>query len=253
MKNKTGRRQLADRLTQFFETASATYLPHLSIDSVIFSFHEGKLKVLLCRFVDTAQFVLPGGFIKKTESIEEAAIRILEERTSLRNVYLEQFYSSGSLTRSDKAVLKTFEDLLGGLPAGHFLDQRFVTICYYALIQYSKGKVNPGIFDLGCEWVNCDEVPQLLFDHNQILSKAITRLQEDLDRKMVGFRLLHDPFTMSELQELYEAIHRKSFVRTNFQRRMLGMNVLRRVDKKFTGQSNKAPYTYTVSDKAVDE
>ena len=89
----------------FLETAPALYLPGVSIDTVIFSFHNEQLKVLLLRFGNTPHFNLPGGFIKKEEHLDDAARRILQERTGLKNIYLEQFYTAGNTARSSNAVV----------------------------------------------------------------------------------------------------------------------------------------------------
>ena len=84
----------------------------------------------------------------------------------------------------------------------------------------------------------------MLFDHPSIIQKALWRLQSDLDDKLVGFNLMSETFTMNALQKLYEAVHQKEFVRTNFQRKMLSLNVLERLEKQYTGKAHKAPYLY---------
>src|SRR5687768_3616814 len=102
--------ELVIELKRFMENAPKIYLPSVSIDTVIFSFHDEQLKVLLLRFGNTRSFMLPGGYIEKHENLDDAALRILQERTGLENIYLEQFYTSGNNARfKEGIVLETFK------------------------------------------------------------------------------------------------------------------------------------------------
>lgn len=237
-------------IKDFMKTAPGIYMPGLSLDAVIFGFHDDKLKVLLLRFGDTSYFTLPGGYIKKDEDLDDAALRILQERTGLENVYLEQFYTSGNKSRSKETVAKEIvEKIVGRLPHQHWFEQRFVSVCYYALIDDTK--VNPvtEVFFTEVKWFDISNLPKLLYDHNLIITKALNRLQSDLDEKLVGFNLMSETFTMAQLQKLYEAVYQRKFVRTNFQRKMLGMNVLKRLEKQYNGKAHKAPYLYRFAER----
>ena len=238
-------REVKTGIKQFVETASKIYMPGVSIDTVIFSFHNDKLKVLLLRFGNTPHFTLPGGYIKKEEDLDDAALRILQERTGLKNIYLEQFYTTGNNARhKDAIVQEMLKHLAGSLPPGNWFEQRFISVCYYALIDETKvtPKTEPFISEF--KWFDIQKIPRLLYDHNLIIKKALSRLQADLDQKLVGFNLMNETFTMGELQKLYEAVYQKKLVRTNFQRKMLSLNVLERLEKQYTGKAHKAPYLY---------
>ena len=229
----------------FVDDAPKIYVPAISVDTVIFGFHDNKLKVLLLGFGDTGQYLLPGGHVKKEEDLDDAALRILQERTSMKNIYLEQFFTAGKHNRNkDATVTKTLQKLAGDLPANNWLNQRFISVCYYALVDDTK--VNPITepFFSHFKWFDVKKVPKLLYDHNLIIKKALSRLQSDLDEKLVAFNLLNKTFTMNELQTLYEAVYQTPLVRTNFQRKMLSLNVLERLDKQYSGKSHKAPYLY---------
>lgn len=215
------------------------------MDTVIFSFHHEQLKVLLLRFGNTPYFMLPGGFIKKQEDLDDAARRVLQERTGLGNIYLEQFYTSGNSSRSNEQVVQhTLQQLLGDLPPNNWLEQRFISICYYALADETKLAPQIAAYTDEVEWFSVGKMPKLLFDHTFIIQKAQERLQADLDQKLVGFNLMNETFTMNELQKLYEAVYQKQLVRTNFQRKMLGLGVLERLEKQYNGKAHKAPYLY---------
>lgn len=237
--------ELKTGITSYLEKAPKIYLPAVSIDTIIFSFVNNNLNVLLLRFWDTPYFALPGGFIEKEEDLDDAALRILRERTGLENIYLEQFFTSGNNTRyKDDVVQKTLKKLGVDTPSGSWFEQRFISVCYYALVDETK--VNPKVeaFYSEFKWMDVRKVPKLLYDHNLIIEKALQRLQADLDQKLVAFNLMGPTFTMAELQKLYEAVYQKKLVRTNFQRKMLSLNVLERLEKQYNGKSHKAPYVY---------
>lgn len=240
-----GDKELRAALQQFALTAAATYLPGISLDTVIFGFHQGKLKVLLLRFGNADNYSLPAGYIEKKEDLDDAAIRILNERTGLTEVCLEQFYVSGKTDRTSKQVIAdAFKNLNLKLPANNWFAQRFISVCYYALVDFMSARMLSGSMFSEIKWFDVKKLPVLLFDHNQIINTALKRLQMDIDRKLPESNLLPEPFTMGELQKLYEAVFQKKFVRTNFQRKLIGMGILERLEKKYSGKAHKAPYLY---------
>lgn len=237
--------ELKKGILEFMESALDLYLPGVSIDSTIFGFHNNQLKVLLLRFGKSEYFVLPGGFIKKDEDLDEAALRILRERTGLLDIYLEQFYTSGNMERyKDNIPKELVAKIIGKLPKINWFEQRFISVCYYALVDDTKVNPQPEPFFTEFKWFDATKLPKLLYDHELIIKKALGRLQNDLDSKLVGFNLMSGTFTMAELQKLYEAVHQRKFVRTNFQRKILSLNILERLEKQYSGKAHKAPYLY---------
>ncbi|MFC6100453.1 NUDIX hydrolase [Olivibacter domesticus] len=238
-------KELKEGIEHFIQEAKGKYVPSVTLDTVIFGFHDNKLKVLLLRFAQTAHFILPGGYLSKDEDLDMAALRVLRERTGLDNIFLEQFYTSGKKNRTSNSIVsQLMKDLLGNLPADHWFNQRFVSVCYYALVDDTKVNPKPEPFFTEFKWFDIEAIPVLLYDHNLIVEKALKRLQTDLDTKLVGSKLMRDSFTMNELQKLYEAVFQHPFVRTNFQRKMLSLGILERLEKQYTGKSHKAPYLY---------
>ena len=225
----------------------AQWLPGISVDCVIFGFHENSLKVLLLKFKNTPVWALAGGFVGPEEDVDQAAQRILAERTGLSDIFLEQFYTFGDLARNYRAVdeHRDVNNAMGGSPMKiDWMDQRFITIGYYALVDYSKVVVNPGGVSDASEWIDVSALPKLFLDHNRIVLKALESLRRNLDEKLVAFELLGDTCTMSDLQMFYETILGKRLVRTNFQRKILSLDILERIEKKYTGGAHKAPYLY---------
>jgi len=225
----------------------AQWLPSISVDCVIFGFHENQLKVLLLKFKKSPVWALAGGFVGIEEDVDQAAQRILEERTGLTDIYLEQFYTFGDMARNYRAVdeHRGVNEAMGGESDKlDFVDQRFITIGYYALVDYSQVQVNPQGMSDASEWMDVTALPKLFLDHNRIVIKALESMRRSLDEKLVAFALLSETFTMSELQLVYETILGKRLVRTNFQRKILSLDILERIEKKYTGGAHKAPYLY---------
>ncbi|WP_435354819.1 NUDIX hydrolase [Emticicia sp. SJ17W-69] len=229
------------------------YIHQLSIDCVIFGYKEKELKVLIPKIrMSKDLWALPGGFIRQNESIDEAAQRILQERTNLKNIYLEQFRVFGQTERTNKEVFEEFNSLKEALIEQHpftetdidWLTQRFISIGYYALVDINKVNPKKGDFDESISWYNIKDLPQMIMDHNNMVIYALETLRQNIDHKLIGFNLLPETFTMKEVQELYEAVYDKPFARNNFQKKILDLDVLERLEKKFTGAANKAPYLY---------
>ncbi len=229
-------------LKEFYEKGDQYFLPHLSIDSVVFGFHEGQLRVLVLEWKDSGEWCLPGGFVLKDEHIDEAAIRIVQHRTGLKNIFLNQFYTFGDPSRQRKKN-KT-NKFPQGAKLGSWIMQRFVTVGYWALVEYSKAKPIPDQFSSRCNWVEVNKVPPLILDHNAILDKALQSLRLSLNDYPVGMDLLAAKFTMPELQRLYETILNKKLDRRNFQKSILSLGILKKLNEKKMGGAHKAPFFY---------
>jgi 8-oxo-dGTP diphosphatase len=224
---------------------SEEYIPNLSYDSVIFGFSGEKLKILILEYHNTGTFALPGGFVRKDESLDDAVKRGLSERTGIAQIYLEQFHTFGSLNRSNPEVMRKIFEAQGIHLDEHWMLGRFITVGYYALINYENVNPRPDALSDSIEWYDYDSLPKLMQDHNLIVAKALEHLRTHLDQKLLSFNLLPALFTMKDLQQVYEAILGEKQNRANFQRKMLGLQILERHEKLFSGGSHKAPYLYS--------
>jgi len=235
------------KIKKFLKYASESYFPNVHVNTVIFSYHEDRLNILLMRLLDTPYFMLTGGSIMKDEDLDHAAYRSLKERTGLENIYLEQFYTIGKASHNADEVVNILLERTGTDLLGNFINGQNVTVCYYALVD--EDKLKPATQDFYVSehlWIDVHHLPKLLLDQNFIVDKAIEKLQNDLDRKLgiIGRSLMNETFTMGELQKLYEAVFQQKFTRTNFQRKMLSLNIFERLEKQYNGKSHKAPYLY---------
>ncbi len=193
----------------------------------------------------TREWALPGGFVYSDESMEVAASRVLQERTGLGSIFLKQFHIFSDPRRSDKnpAVSDVIE-FGQNSPEQSFFDQRFITVGFYALVEYSKVQPQPDVLSDHCDWVSLTDVGHLMMDHRQILDKALETLRQQLLFQPIGYNLLPEKFTMPELQKLYETILGCELDRRNFMRKMRSYNILDKLDEVKSGGAHKAPSLY---------
>ena len=179
----------------------------LSVDCVIFGFDENKLKVLLIRS-DLKKFQskwsLLGDLVKPAEDLDEAAYRILKQRTGMDDLFLEQVHAFGKTGRH---------------PGG-----RVVTVAYYSLINIQHHKIK--ISDNELHWHDVSAVTDLAFDHQEIFDTCYSRLQKRVQEHPLGFSLLPNKFSLRELQNLYEAILGIKLDRRNFRKKFFAMDFL---------------------------
>ena len=239
---------------QAFERRLAGSLQENCIDCVILGYDGRQLKVLLLKWKYEEVWSLPGGYIHLSEDLDEAAHRILEERTGLGDIFLKQFHTFGSAQRMHKnhsGEVAALKRIMKKIPLKdkewdfEWFIKRFVTTGYFALVYLETTKPMPDFFSERCEWTALSEVPKLLADHNQILDTALEYLRRQLNYLPIGMSLLPEKFTMQDLQKLYEVILGKPLVRSNFQRKILKLGILIRHEKLMTGAANKAPYLYS--------
>ncbi len=202
---------------------------NVSVDCVIFGFDEdaNDLKVLLIERGEEpfyGQMALPGDLVKQDEDIDSAAKRVLSELAGLQNIYLEQLYTFGNLTRH---------------PLG-----RVVTVAYYALIKPSDSDLVPASFAKSAEWRAISEIKELAFDHYKILSAALNRLKGKIRYQPIGFNLLPEKFTLSQLQKLYEVILDTDYDKRNFRKKILGMDILIPTNERQKGVAHRAARLY---------
>ena len=222
------------------------YLPSLSIDCVIFGFHENELKVLLLKLKKADVWALPGGFVEKSQDIDMSAASVLKLRVGMDDIYLRQFHLFGKANRiaHDHASKMIKQGIMPEANRSWF-ERRFVSIGYYALVEYSKvKKPTPDMTYETCEWRHFNDLPSMMIDHHSIIAKAHESLKKELLLYPVGINLLSKEFTMPELQALYETILDKKLDRRNFRRRMLGYDLLVNTGKRRTGGPHKAPILY---------
>jgi 8-oxo-dGTP diphosphatase len=214
------------------QTSYDDIINDVSVDCVMFGFHADELKVLLLKRNPT-EWILPRGGIVRGESIHEAASRVLKETTGIKEVFLQQFHTFGDANRynytRDSTALPTSESL--------------ISIGYYALVDSEK--VIPNV-EGSFQWCEISKLPQLLFDHNDIIELALVSLRKDL-RYLPIAKLLPQKFTLREMQKLYETILNRQFDRRNFHKLLMTYDFLIKLPEKRIGMANKSPHLYQLN------
>lgn len=202
----------------------------LAVDCIIFGFDGEQMKVLLIRRgfePEQGKWSLMGGFVSETENVDQAAVRVLKQLTGLADIYMEQIYCFGNASR-DKAG-------------------RVVSIAYFALINIAN--YNEQLTDEHeAHWFSLKKIPPLIFDHEQMLQKAKELLQQKVSNHPIGFELLPVKFTLRQLQNLYEAIYESPLDKRNFTKRILQLDILKKLNEKEKESSRKGSF-YFVFDK----
>ena len=199
----------------------------ITIDCVIFGFDKGSLEVLLVQHgegISKGKWGLPGGWIYKKESTDNAAHRLLNELTGLDNIYLEQ--------------LKAFGD------PDRFPLRRVITIGYYALVKREDYNIKAGFTASDAQWYKINSIPDLIYDHNEILAYSLKHLRNRVRQAPIGFNLLPEKFTLLQLMHLYEEILGIEMDKSNFRRKILHMKLLVALDEKQQDVSHRAAKLY---------
>ncbi|HVV54654.1 MAG TPA: NUDIX domain-containing protein [Mucilaginibacter sp.] len=196
---------------------------------MIFGFEAGELKILLIERNEEPYkdwLALPGYIVEQDESIDDAAERILYELTGLRDLHMQQFHTFGDVDRH---------------PQG-----RVITVAYYALIRINGQKELRPITQYAKKafWHPVNELPKLAFDHSEIFKTGFNKLRRRLNYQPIAFELLPEKFTLTQLQQLYEAILNKKLDKRNFRKKMLSYGFLKELDEKQKGVSYRAAKLY---------
>ncbi len=224
-------------------------IPNISIDCVIFGFDFKQLNVLLVerKLIDKDSkqvliddWTLVGYHIYEDEDMDTAAARILRKISGIEDIYLEQFYTFG-----DENRIKNEKDKLWHKHHNKHFKSRVVTVGYYSLIDNTKVKLS--LSDRNVKWFAIDDLPELGFDHKKILDKALDSLRDKLRNQPIGFELLPEKFTISQMQRLYEEILGTRFDRRNFRKKVLQMKYIIPLDEKQTGVKHKAAQLFAFS------
>jgi 8-oxo-dGTP diphosphatase len=232
------------KILDFVQSGVHELLPHVSVDCSIFGYHGGELKILLLKWKGVDLWCLPGGYVRENETIDEAASHVLQERTGLERIYLQQYRTFGGTHRGEDALRTIFARNGVEAPPDLWIFRRAVSVGYLALVDFSKVNPTPDHLSEEARWWDVREYPSLLFDHEEILSTALATLRLQLEYQPIGENLLPEKFTMPDLQGLYEAVLGTKLDRRNFQRKMLALGIVERLPERKRGVPHRAPNLY---------
>jgi len=187
----------------------------IAVDAIVFGYSEGKLSVLLIKQkfgVMKGQWALVGGFVKDNESLSNAVKRELNEETGIEVNYLEQLYTFGDNVNRD--------------PRYHV-----ISVAYFALVNPTQFEIKPDSDAEDAQWFPIGSLPELAYDHAEIIQVALDRLKSKLTYQPIGFDLLPNEFLFSDLENLYSTILEKEIDRRNFRKKILSFEILEETEK----------------------
>ncbi len=238
-----------DNIISRFNEDFDRYLPALSVDCVVLGYQNGQLYALVLKWKNSNDWSLPGGFVKKDEDLDRAALRVLKDRTGLDISFLKQLHVFGGTKRRNLTILNQKLNSIGvNETTKTWLQQRFISVAYLALVNPKSFTPILDPLSDACEWKPLHDMPQLLFDHNKMITYAKNYLAIQIKYLPIGLSLLPDKFTMKTLQKLYEVVLDRTLDRANFQKKMLKLGILIRHEKQMSGGAHKAPYLYSFNE-----
>ena len=201
----------------------------IAVDVVGFAIKENQLHILLIKNKNKpfeGLWALPGGLVQTKESLDEAVWRHLKNKTGLKEAYVEQLYSFGSIDR----------DPLG----------RVVSVAHLALVNNIKLKTELKTTDnySAIGWFAVDKLPKTAYDHKEIIKCALERLRGKLSYTNIVYGLLPKKFTLGEMQAVYEIILSKKLDKRNFRKKILGLKILCKTGELRTGGTNRPAVLY---------
>jgi 8-oxo-dGTP diphosphatase len=209
--------------------------PALTVDVVVFALDEQDLQVMLIQrglAPFAGQWALPGGFVRVEETLDAAAARELREESGLQSIFLEQLYTFGAVDRDPR--------------------ERVVTVAYYALVNLAGHSVQASTDAQSAAWFSINDLPELAFDHQEILDTALGRLRAKVRYQPIGFELLPEKFTLRQLQHLYEIILDRPLDKRNFRKKVLGMEIIKETSEIETDVAHRAARLFRFDKKAYD-
>jgi len=201
---------------------------YVAVDCVILGYQDEEIKLLLHpRSFEPykGNWSLLGGFVEDNESGDEAAARILKQTTGLEQIFLEQVAAFSDPNRDPEA--------------------RVISLAYYALIRIDLHD-EECVREYGAYWVSINQLPKLIFDHQEMFEKALVKLQQKAGYSLIGSELLPEMFTLIQLRKLYEAIFQREFDPGNFRKKILSLEVLEKLNEKDVSESRKGAFYYKV-------
>lgn len=216
------------RLTggEMYELEGRTHYP-ISVDSVVFGYTEGELKVALIERKKTpfiGMWAIPGGFMEGSETVEETALRELKEETGIEGVYLEQFHVFNKPGRDPRGPT--------------------ITIALFALINSDRCHLIASEDAAKAKWWPAYKLPPLAFDHDEIYMKALEALRNAMRTRPLAFELLPKQFTLTHLQDLYEQVFGISLDKRNFRKKVAKMNFIQVSGNKTEGARHRPALLY---------
>lgn len=233
-----------------------TFYRNISVDNVIFGYHQKELKILLQKPQSFKKWILPGGYVKRTETVEEAATRIVKYRTKLENLFLYQFkvFSKPNRNKDEDFTPEILGKSMGlKIEEDHWMFENFISLGFFALTEYTLVTPTGDFYAEDCRWWDINELPALNYDHNDIIKEALIALKRFTNHHPIGYELLPEKFTLPEIHSLYETILNKKIDIRNFLKKFTSMGLITKLDERKNIGGHRSPYLYMFDKNKYDQ
>ncbi|NQU88280.1 MAG: NUDIX hydrolase [Mariniphaga sp.] len=244
-------------IQDFFNKGYLQYRPNLTIDCAIFGYLDGELQLLLVKNKILTMWCLPGGYVKKSESLNKAASRITVNRTGIKNLFLKQFKTFGNPGRNHSHEgfnqEKLFESTGLKIDKNSWLGGETISVGLYAITDIINTNPKADFFSSECRWFPLNELPKLGFDHDEMVQEALFTMRMHLYHFPIGKNLLPPKFTLKEIKLFYEVMSGKKLNATNFPNKLISIGLLIKLDEKKKIGAHRSPTYYKFNDEAYEK
>jgi 8-oxo-dGTP diphosphatase len=243
-------------LKDFLKRGYLNYHPNLTVDCAIFGYHEGALRLLLVKNKVITKWCLPGGFVKKGESLDQAAARVTAERTGIENLFLKQFKTFGDPRRNDNKAFDAQKllELTGIKIDKHsWLAGETVSVGFYAISDIITARPEADFLSSECSWFSVDKLPDLGFDHEEMVKEALAAMRMHLYHFPIGKNLLPSRFTLKEIKRFYEVMSGKTLHISNFPNKLISLGLIEKTNEKRSIGAHRSPTYYKFNKKIYEK
>jgi 8-oxo-dGTP diphosphatase len=244
-------------IQHFFNEGYLDYRPCLTVDCAIFGYHDGELQLLLVKNKLITMWCLPGGFVRKDESLDQAATRITAERTGIDNLFLKQFKAFGDPGRNDPRGAFELEKLfeLAGvrLAEDTWLTGETVSVGFYAITDIVNAKPQADYLSSECQWFSVNKLPKLGFDHDEMVREALVTMRAHLYHFPLGQNFLQQKFTLKEIKHFYEVMSGKQLNASNFPNKLISLGLIVKLDEKRKIGAHRSPAYYKFDEESYQK
>jgi 8-oxo-dGTP diphosphatase len=243
-------------IQEFFHRGYLDYRPNLTVDCAIFGYHSGELQLLLVKNKLFTKWCLPGGYVRNSETLDQAAARITAERTGIGNLFLKQFKAFGDPGRNnphsvDEEQLFSLIGLRIGDPG--WLAGETASIGFYAITDITNATPEADYLSSECRWFPADQLPPLGFDHDEMAREALFTMRMHLYHFPIGKNLLQQKFTLKEIKAFYEVMSGKQLNASNFPNKLISLGLIVKLDEKRNIGAHRSPAYYKFDEETYNK
>lgn len=243
-------------MQDFFLKGYIDHRPNLTVDCAIFGYHGGELQLLLVKNKIFTKWCMPGGYVHKDETLEQAAARITADRAGIGNLFLKQFKAFSEPDRNHQVSVdedKFFE--LTGLRVDdkNWLNGPTVSVGFYAITDITNTTPKPDFFSSECRWFPLNKLPSLGFDHDDMARDALFTMRMHLYHFPIGRNLLQQKFTLKEIKLFYEVMSGKQLNASNFPNKLISLGLIVKLDEKRNIGAHRSPTYYEFDEQTYNK